>query len=91
MSFSIKITNNKTGETIVNEKNAIAIIGSYTDGNGTGQMAFINCGLEDLCCAVHGAKEAVRTTLKNSPEVALILTLAEDDLQKANAVEEDED
>lgn len=57
MSFSIKITNNKTGETIVNEKNVIAIIGSYTDGNGTGQ----------------------------------ILTLAEDDLQKANAVEEDED
>lgn len=88
MSFTIKITNNETGATIVDEKNAIAIIGSYTADNATAQMGFTDCGVLDLCCAVHGATKAVRAVLKSAPEAALLLNLAADDLMKAD--EEDE-
>ena len=41
MSFTITIKNNENGEVLVNEKNAVAIIGAFESDDGhTGEIAF---------------------------------------------------
>lgn len=78
MSFKITITNNETGEILVNNENAVAIVGAITDyGEITREIGFTCCNALNLASVVHGAESVISQIKRESPEVEFLLQLKE--------------
>lgn len=77
MSFKIVITDNDNGNVLVNEENAVAILGSFTNKENTAQMGFCKCSSVKLACAVQGANEVIQMIKNENPEIELIAKLGE--------------
>ena len=65
MSFKITITDNKNGEVILNEKNAVAIIGAVTTKEKTSGLGYTKCNAFEIIEAICGA-ESVISKLKKT-------------------------
>ena len=78
MSYKITITNNETGEILVNKENAVAIVGAITDdGEITREIGFVNCNALNLAGAVIGAESVISQIKRESPELEVLLQLKE--------------
>lgn len=64
MSFKITIINNEDGEVLVNEENAVAIIGAVTTKKHTASLGYTSCDAMELANAVCGADKAKDSILK---------------------------
>ena len=76
MSFKIVITDNDNGKVLVNEENAVAILGSFVNEEKTVQMGFCKCNSVELACAVREADEVIRKIKSKKPELELLEKLA---------------
>ena len=85
MSYKVTITNNETGAILVNEENAVAIVGALANKQNIAKIGFTDCNTLHLANAILGA-EAVISKIKNeAPAVDLLLQLkAMEDKTKAN-------
>lgn len=85
MSYKVTITNNKNGKVMVNEENAVAIVGAVVNKQDIAKIGFTDCNAFDLANAILSA-EAVISEIKNKePAVDLLLQLkAMEDKTKAN-------
>lgn len=85
MSYKITITNNKNGEVLVNEENAVAIVGAVTNKQETAKIGFTDCNTLCLANSILGAETVISEIKNEVPAVDLLLQLkAMDDKTKAN-------
>ena len=77
MSFKITITNSETGGIIMNNENAVAIVGSITDEKSTAQIGFTCCNLGILANALYCAESVISQFKTENPEVEVLLQLKE--------------
>lgn len=77
MSYSIKIVNNNTNEVIIDEGNALAIIGGIGVEGGEHVVGFTDCNAIKMADTIHAAKKAIDILLKDSPEVDMLMRLVE--------------
>ena len=75
MSYKITITNNKTGEIIVDNGNAVAIVGTIADEEKVGQMLFISCNPLTLASVIQEAEGVIPKIKREVPEVNAPLRL----------------
>lgn len=75
MSFKITITNNENGAVLVNEENAVAIIGAFAMENGTAQMGFCACNAFDICRTINAAKKSIRNVEAADPKLSALSEL----------------
>lgn len=85
MSYKITITNNKNGEVLVNEENAVAIVGAVTNKQETAKIGFTDCNTLCLANSILGAETVISEIKNEVPAVDLLLQLkAMEDKTKAN-------
>lgn len=85
MSYKITITNNKDGEVLVNEENAVAIVGAVVNKQETAKIGFTDCNASCLVNAILGAETVISEIKNEVPAVDLLLLLkAMEDKTKAN-------
>ena len=77
MSYKITITNNKTGEILVDNDNAVAIVGAIADEENVGQMWFTSCNPLTLAKVIQGAEDVISQIKRELPEVDASLRLME--------------
>ena len=75
MSYKITITNNKTGEIIVDNDNVVAIVGTIADEENIGQMWFTSCDQFVLARAIQEAEDVISKIKREVPEVGASLRL----------------
>lgn len=75
MSYKITITNNKTGAIIVDNDNAVAIVGTIADEEKVGQMCFTSCGPLTLASVIQEAEGIISKIKREVPEVDASLRL----------------
>ena len=75
MSYKITITNNKTGEIIVDNGNAVAIVGTIADEEKVGQMWFTSCNPLTLASVIQEAEDVISKIKREVPEVDASLRL----------------
>ena len=75
MSYKIIITDNETGEVLVNENKAKAIVGAYVNGESTGRMGFTKCNAMDLEEVISGAESVAEKLKSKHPFVAILSDL----------------
>lgn len=90
MSYKITITNNKNGEVVVNEENAVAIVGAVTNKQETAKIGFTDCNTLYLANSILGAETVISEIKNEVPAVDLLLQLKamEDKIKANNEVEE---
>ena len=71
MSFKIKITNNESGEVLVNEENAVAVIGALAVENGTAEIGFCACNTFDVCRTLSAAKKSINRIENTDKQIAI--------------------
>ena len=76
MSFKVTIINNENGEVLVNEENAVAVIGAITNADHTQGVGYTNCNALRLAESVRGARASISALLKSHPEIELLVRLA---------------
>lgn len=59
MSYKVTITNNETGEVLVNEENAVAIVGAIGNEQGTRSIVFTDCDAISLGDAISAAEYVI--------------------------------
>lgn len=69
MSFKVTIINNENGEVLVNNENAVAIIGSIADEESVQCLGFTRCNGVQLAYAVSGAKKSIAECIADKPLV----------------------
>ena len=74
MSFKVTITNNETGAVLVNEENAVAIVGAIGNGQCTHSIGLTACDAISLGDAISAAEDVI-SQLKTDPRVKLVLEL----------------
>lgn len=74
MSYKVTITNNKNGEVLVNEENAVAIVGAIGNEQGTHSIGVTACDAISLGNAILAAEDVI-LQLKTEPGVKLVLEL----------------
>ena len=74
MSFKVTITNNETGAVLVNEENAVAIVGAIGNGQGNRSIGFTACDAISIGSAISEAEDVI-SQLKTDPRVKLVLEL----------------
>ena len=85
MSYKITIINNKNGEIIVNEENAVAIVGTVVNKQNIDKIGFTDCNALDLANAILAAETVISEIKNEVPAVDLLLQLkAMEDETKAN-------
>lgn len=85
MSYKIIITNNKNGEVMVNEENAVAIVGAVVNKQNIDRIGFTDCNALNLANAILGAETVISEIKNEEPAVDLLLQLkAMEDKTKAN-------
>lgn len=72
MSYKVTITDNETGEVLVNEENAVAIVGAIGNEQGTRSIGFTACDAISLGDAIMMAEKII-SKIKN--EVPIIESL----------------
>ena len=77
MSYKITITNNKTGEIIVDNGNVVAIVGAIADEENIGQMWFSDCNQFILARVIQEAEDVISKIKREIPEVDASLRLME--------------
>ena len=77
MSYKITITNNKTGEIIVDNSNVVAIVGAIADEEDVGQMWFSGCNQFILARVIQEAEDIISKIKRELPEVDASLRLME--------------
>ena len=77
MSYKITITNNKTGEIIVDNDNVVAIVGTIADEEDVGQMWFSSCNQFILARVIQEAEDIISKIKRELPEVDASLRLME--------------
>lgn len=86
MSFTITIKNNENGEVLVNEKNAVAIIGAFESDDGhTGEIAFCSCGTLKIVSAIMAAKKAINRVISADEKIAFVAKIAEEITEEKEA------
>lgn len=85
MSYKVTITNNKNGKVMVNEENAVAIVGAVTNKQETAKIGFTDCNTLCLANSILGAETVISEIKNEVPAVDLLLQLkAMEDKTKAN-------
>lgn len=85
MSYKVTITNNENGEVIVNEENAVAIVGAVANKQNTAKIGFTDCNTLYLANAILGAETVISEIKNEVPIVDVLLQLkAMEDKTKAN-------
>lgn len=59
MSFKVTITNNKNGEVIVNEENAVAIVGAVANKQNIAKIGLTDCNTLYLANVILGAETII--------------------------------
>ena len=77
MSYKITITDNKTGEILVDNDNAVAIVGAIADEENIGQMWFIRCNPFVLARVIQEIEDVISKIKRKFPEVDTLLRLIE--------------
>ena len=77
MSYKITITNNKTGEIVVDNSNAVAIVGTIADEEEIGQMWLTGCNQFVLARVIQEAEDVISKIKREVPEVDALLRLME--------------
>ena len=77
MSYKITITNNKTGEVLVDNDNAVAIVGAIADEEEIGQMWFSGCGQFVLARVIQEIEDVISKIKREIPEVNASLRFME--------------
>ena len=67
MSYKITITNNETGAVLVNEENAVAIIGAIGNEQGTRSIGFTACDAISLRDAISAADGIISKIKREFP------------------------
>lgn len=73
MSCKITITDNKTGEILVDNDNAVAIVGAIADEENIGQMWFIRCNQFVLARVIQEIEDVISKIKRKFPEVDTLL------------------
>lgn len=74
MSYKVTITNNETGEVLINEENAVAIVGAIGNEIGTHSIGFTACNAISIGNAILAAEDII-SQLKTEPGIKLVLEL----------------
>lgn len=77
MSFSIKIVNNDTNEVILEEGDALAIIGGIGVNDGEHVVGFTDCNSIKMAGTIHAAKKTINMLLEKNPEIDTLMRLVE--------------
>lgn len=77
MSYKITITNNETGKILVDNDNAVAIVGAISDEENVGQMWFTSCHPLTLANVIQEAEDIISKIKRELPEVDTLLRLIE--------------
>ena len=77
MSYKITITNNKTGEMIVDNGNVVAIVGAIADEENIGQMWLTSCSQFILARVIQEVEDVISKIKREVPEVDTSLRLME--------------
>lgn len=77
MSFKVTIINNENGEVLVNEENAVAIIGSITNKDSARGVGFTDCNAIQLAHAVSTAKKSINKLIEDKPFVEFLSEIAD--------------
>lgn len=77
MSYKITIINNDDNSVIVNEENAVAIIGAITNGENTACLAHTVCNGSDILNTLIGVERAKKTLFDEHPLLKLFYECVE--------------
>ena len=77
MSYKITITNNKTGEIIVDNGNVVAIVGAIADEENIGQMWLTSCNPFVLARVIQEIECVISKIKRESPDIDTLLRLIE--------------
>lgn len=69
MSFSIKVIDNENGKVIVDEKDAVAIIGVVATEKGCSQIAAVRCNSLVFSQAIDRCRKTLEMLENDNPEV----------------------
>ena len=75
MSYKVTITNNKNGKVIVNEENAIAIVGAVVNTQDIVEIRLTDCNTFYLANAIIGAENVISEIKNQTPQVDVLLQL----------------
>ena len=90
MSYKVTIANNETGAVLINEENAVAIVGAIGNVQGTCSIGFIDCDANSLRDAISEAEDIISKIKNEVPAVDVLLQLkAMADKIKANNNDKD--
>ena len=85
MSYKVTITNNENGKVLVDDENAVAIVGAIGNVQGTCSIGFIDCDAISLRDAISEAEDIISKIKNEVPAVDVLLQLkAMADKIKAN-------
>lgn len=74
MSYKVTVTNNENGKVLIDEENAVAIVGAIGNEQGTRSIGFTACNAISLGDAISAAEDVI-SQLKTEPRVKLVLEL----------------
>lgn len=69
MSYKITITNNETGAVLVNDENAVAIIGAIGNEKGARSIVFTVCDAISLNNAILATENVISKIKRKFPEI----------------------
>lgn len=75
MSYKVLIINNEDNSVVLDEDNAVAIVGAINNGETTSVNAHTDSNLVDIACAIQGAQQAANVLISRHPELKLLLAL----------------
>lgn len=85
MSYKVTITNNENGIVLIDEENAVAIVGAVANKQITAKIGFAGCNALYLADAILGAEDVISELKNQVPIVDVLLQLkAMEDKTKAN-------
>lgn len=77
MSYKITIIDNDDGKVLVDESEAIAIIGACSNNEETAQVGFAKCNAIILAQALDAAHEAIEKIESKSPHLTILRKMKE--------------
>lgn len=79
MSYCISIINNSDGTVIVDEKNAVAIIGVVNDGERVRNMVYCDCSIIEMAFTLCEMKNLYTDIIKESPFMIKLCNAIQDE------------
>ena len=76
MSFKVQIINNENNEVLVDEEEAVAIVGAITNEQGTRSVGYTRCNLLSLMSAISGASKVIEEFQEENPMLGAMLAFA---------------